>query len=73
MLDDSNIALPNDTEAASRDERFKAPQSVRKEAAMAVSGRIFKDKNPRDELVQSHKFQERAIAIVLRASAKVRI
>ena len=61
FLGDVNIVLPSDAEAASHDERFKLLQSVRKEAAIAMYDRAFKDKNTQDELVQSHKFQRRPI------------
>ena len=72
-LVDNNIALSNDAEAASHNESFKALQSERKEAAMATYGRAFEDKNARDEVVQPHKFQERAICANGRASAEARI
>ena len=36
LLGDDNMALPNDGEVASHDEKFKALQSVRKEPAIAI-------------------------------------
>ena len=53
FLGDVNIVLPSGVEAAPHDERFKLLQSVRKEAAIAMYDRAFKDKNTQDELVQS--------------------
>ena len=51
LLDDAIVALSSDARSASRDERFKFLQSTRKEIAITIYERAFKDKNMRDELV----------------------
>ena len=51
LLDDAIVALSSDARSASHDERFKFLQSTRKEIAITIYERAFKDKNMRDELV----------------------
>ena len=58
LLSDINMILSSDAEMASHEERFKLLQFARKKTAIATYERVFKDKNARDKLVQSHKFIE---------------
>ena len=58
LLYETNVILSSDAEAVTPEKRFKLLQSARKETAIVTFERMFKDKNVRVELIQSHKFSE---------------